>query len=359
MSEPIDFGVMLSRSRHLLLPLILTALVAFIVHPIALIVLLLAQPLVSAALARMQGHLQHEPIMVTWLRRCTAMFTLLVAYSAVVAFLVGAPLVALIRQGTPLNAFLLSGGVMLSVVCLWRVWPSFGLPLLWDDAFPHEDDGSWIFGALHRSMSYALHLTKTRDVFFARGLPVALLILLLVAGAMAIAGFGSVLPSELRILALIIFGLVFSPFAHWVLLNRTQRVLDSAPLESAPMMTNEVTPLIAPIALTPLPSGDPASLNTQLYQAVAAHQTELALSLLEHGADASALPNVVDRDQRTLLMLAATHNDVRLLRALIARGADVNQAVHGLTPLLCATRDSHQGRADAVLTLVSNGAGHL
>ncbi|EIL94573.1 ankyrin repeat domain-containing protein, partial [Rhodanobacter sp. 115] len=66
-----------------------------------------------------------------------------------------------------------------------------------------------------------------------------------------------------------------------------------------------------------------------------------------------------DRDQRPVLMLAALLPDTRLLRALIAKGADVNRASGGLTPLLAATRDSRAGRADAVMTLLANGASPL
>jgi len=48
--------------------------------------------------------------------------------------------------------------------------------------------------------------------------------------------------------------------------------------------------------------------------------------------------------------------DTRLLRALIARGVDLNRVHAGLTPLLAATRDSLRGRPDAVMTLLANGA---
>ena len=47
---------------------------------------------------------------------------------------------------------------------------------------------------------------------------------------------------------------------------------------------------------------------------------------------------------------------MRLLRGLIAKGADLNRAHAGLTPLIAATRDSHQGRPEAVMTLLTNGA---
>ena len=55
-------------------------------------------------------------------------------------------------------------------------------------------------------------------------------------------------------------------------------------------------------------------------------------------------------------MLAAVLPDLRLLRALIAHGVDLNVAHAGMTPLLAATRDSWHGRPDAVMTLLANGA---
>jgi len=68
------------------------------------------------------------------------------------------------------------------------------------------------------------------------------------------------------------------------------------------------------------------------------------------------LPATDVRDQRSLPVLAAVLPDLRLLRALIARGVDLNAAHAGMTPLLAATRDSWHGRPDAVMTLLANGA---
>ncbi len=69
-----------------------------------------------------------------------------------------------------------------------------------------------------------------------------------------------------------------------------------------------------------------------------------------------APPPAEERDQRNLAVLAAVLPDLRLLRALIARGIDLNTAHAGMTPLLAATRDSWHGRPDAVMTLLANGA---
>ncbi len=107
----------------------------------------------------------------------------------------------------------------------------------------------------------------------------------------------------------------------------------------------------APVAAVPAPD-----LAPELYAAARGGRVERALELLDAGADAHATPPADDRDQRVLPVLAAVLPDLRLLRALIARGADINQAHAGMTPLLAATRDSWHGRPEAVMTLLANGA---
>ncbi|MDB6163272.1 MAG: hypothetical protein JWL98_704, partial [Xanthomonadaceae bacterium] len=103
----------------------------------------------------------------------------------------------------------------------------------------------------------------------------------------------------------------------------------------------------------PLADGDPV---VALYSAARTGRVDQALMLLENGADPRALPPAADRDQRSLPALAAVLPDLRLLRALIAAGVDVNAAHAGMTPLLAATRDSWHGRPEAVMTLLANGA---
>ena len=98
------------------------------------------------------------------------------------------------------------------------------------------------------------------------------------------------------------------------------------------------------------------ALDIQLHDAARAGRVERALELIEQGADPHALPGPDDRDKRSLPVLAAVLPDLRLLRALIGQGVDVNAAHAGMTPLLAATRDSWHGRPDAVMTLLANGA---
>src|SRR5690606_34948875 len=106
-----------------------------------------------------------------------------------------------------------------------------------------------------------------------------------------------------------------------------------------------------------LPAGiSQAELDQTLLCAVHSTQVDLALAALDRGADPNATPPATQRDQRTALMVAVTLPDLRLLRALIARGVDINRAVGGITPLVAATRDSYEGRPEAVTTLLANGA---
>ena len=93
-----------------------------------------------------------------------------------------------------------------------------------------------------------------------------------------------------------------------------------------------------------------------LYAAARSGRVDRALALLEAGADPLAQPPPGERDQRALAVLAAVLPDLRLLRALIGRGIDLNAEHAGMTPLLAATRDSWHGRPEAVMTLLANGA---
>ena len=100
----------------------------------------------------------------------------------------------------------------------------------------------------------------------------------------------------------------------------------------------------------------PLDPDLQLLQAAQNGQVELALQALENGANAHQLPPPGARDQRSLMVIAATLSDLRLLRALIGKSVDVNAMHARLNPLLSATRDSWHGRAEAVTMLLANGA---
>ena len=112
-------------------------------------------------------------------------------------------------------------------------------------------------------------------------------------------------------------------------------------------------------ASAPSPAVDSEALNRDLYAAARNGRVERAVQLLEAGAQANALPDADARDRRSLPVLAALLPDLRLLRALIQHGVDVNADHAGMRPLLAATRDSWHGRPEAVMTLLANGADPL
>src|SRR5690606_30763234 len=85
-------------------------------------------------------------------------------------------------------------------------------------------------------------------------------------------------------------------------------------------------------------------------------EIDAALAILEAGVDPCSLALPDETDQRDALHIAATLNDSRPLRAMIAAGVDINHRCAGLTPLLLATRDSYYGRPEIVMALIANGA---
>lgn len=330
---------------------------AFVAHPAALLLLLAANSLALAAICQGLGFDQEDSFARTVLRRGAAHFVLLAIYSAAVMLLLGWPLAALLQAGSLGATMCLSAAVVVALLLLWRLWPAFGLVFVWDDAYPDSGQGSWILTAVSRSMSFARHLTGEHELFFSHGLPVAMAQLILVCLAVGIAGLGQGLPNELRLLMLLVYAVAL-PLFQLLIANRCLRALLTArrARRSEPPAADSDT---ADRAEAPreLPGDlNQTELDAALLHATRSGQVELALAALERGADPNTVPAAGERDQRSVLMLAATLPEVRLLRALIAKHADVNRAHAGLSPLLAATRDSYQGRPDAVLTLLANGA---
>ncbi len=113
---------------------------------------------------------------------------------------------------------------------------------------------------------------------------------------------------------------------------------------------------LEPVAAASVPETPPSDPVEALYQAARSNQIDEALRLIDSGVDFAALPPPTSRDQRSLAVLAALLPDLRLLRALIGKGIDINRRHGDLTALLAAARDSYRGRPDAVMMLLSNGA---
>ena len=247
------------------------------------------------------------------------------------ALVVAWPLRALLDNGALIPALVLSLCVGFVLLGLWRLWPAFA------QAARHGQG----FGAL---LAAAARHGGREPV---RGGIITVLVFVVLSGGLVLA-WPALLPDALRLPALLAYP-VLSLLAHLEIHRRADRQALPAglPIETMP------EPAVASVAAT---EPDDATPDQRLYTAARSGRVEAALQALEAGADAHALPAVDDRDQRTLPMLAALQGDLRLLRQVIGRGADLNLRHGGLTPLLAATRDSWHGRPEAVMTLLANGA---
>ncbi len=347
--------------------LLAIAAAGFLKHPLTLIPLLMANALTMAAVCHAIGFDPEPHFGRTVLRRGAAHVVMFTGYTVVVFLLVAWPMLQLSRGSSLGAALLLAAALVIALAALWRLWPAFGLVFVWDDAYPAQRDSSWIFTATLRSLAFGRHLSH-EERFFSHFLPAALSLLVLAFGAIALTGLYGMLPSEPRIAALAIYGLVLLPLGCLIIANRTLRALLCA--KSVKQTTEAV---VVPAAIKSIPVKPPVVvvLNEEERAAGTPEQAralliatrdgdiDRALALVEAGADPDTAPPGDDRDQRPVLMLATLLPDTRLLRALIAKGADVNRASGGITPLLAATRDSWHGRAEAVMTLLANGANPL
>jgi ankyrin repeat protein len=285
----------------------------------------LAQPAFALAIRAWRGHAPAD-----WRGDALALLLAWAAAAAGFGLLLLWPLSALRGGGGAGAALGLSAAVGIALIALWRTWP------LWQAL---ERDG----GTLARRW----HGLGDSEPGAWRGLGVAVLVLAVLASIAALAWPGLLAPAQRWILAGV--ALAGWPLAH-LLLQRT-RAAAAAMLAIDELDDDAFDP--AETGAAPLPDGD---LDAALYAAARGGRVERALQLLEAGADPHALPAAEERDQRSLPVLAAVLPDLRLLRALIARGLDLNAAHAGMTPLLAATRDSWHGRPEAVMTLLANGA---
>ncbi|MCW8806925.1 MAG: ankyrin repeat domain-containing protein [Rhodanobacter sp.] len=332
-------------------------------HPLTLIPLLLANTLTMAAVCHAIGFDPEPRFERTVLRRGAAHLVMFSGFTVFVFLLVAWPLLQLSLTHSLSASLMLAAVLVFALAAVWRLWPAFALVFVWDDAYPTQREGSWIFTAAARSIAFARHLSH-EERFFSQFLPAALALLVLAFGAVALTGLYDVMPSEQRIAALALYGVVLLPLGCLIIANRTLRALlcerhakhRKAHHAQGDNHTSTVTPVV--LSEQERTAGTPEQ-AAALLAATRDGDIERALALVQAGADPDTAPAADDRDQRPALMLAALLPDTRLLRALIARGADVNQASGGITPLLAATRDSWHGRAEAVLTLLANGASPL
>ncbi|HEX7371073.1 MAG TPA: ankyrin repeat domain-containing protein [Rhodanobacteraceae bacterium] len=374
----------LSRSLPCFLPSLVAVFLAIWIPPAwerySLLLLLISASLSMAAVCYAMGFGCEPTFTRTALRRGSAHLIALVIHTAIVFILIAWPLMML-SQAPSLTATLgLCVALVIALIVLWRAWPVFGLVFEWDDAFPAGEEHSWITTALARSFSFARHLTRGRDLFLTHFLPASLAQLAIAFCALSLAGVGANLPDEIRTAALFLFAVVVLPVCSLIVANRTFRLLFDArtrpmsptpaplpPRRSTPDDEMRIEDASEPsAALDDAPtsmssaaqSNAPAQavLDANLLAAAREGNVRAALDWLMRGANPDAAPAAGAHDQRSALVLAAELPDTRLLRALIGKGADVNRAYAGLTPLLATTRACHAGRPEMVTSLVANGA---
>ncbi|HEY8229086.1 MAG TPA: ankyrin repeat domain-containing protein [Rhodanobacteraceae bacterium] len=376
----------LSRSLPCFLPSLIAVFLAIWIPPAwerySLLLLLIGASLSMAAVCHAIGFGCEPTFTRTALRRGSAHLITLAIYIAIVFLLVAWPLTVLSQAPSLAAALGLAVALVIALLVLWRFWPVFGLVFAWDDAFPAGEEHSWITAALARSLAFARHLTRGRDLFLTHFLPASLAQLAIAFGALSLAGMGASLPDEIRTASLFLFAVVVLPLCSLIVADRTLRLLfdgrvrrfmpppptppgprpadpnDGQRSEEAPAGPADIEPT-APLAEAAGKQPDApaqAVLDENLLTAARSGNAAAAMDWLAQGANPDAMPSAGARDQRSALVLAAELPDTHLLRALIAKGADVNRAHAGLTPLLATTRACHEGRPEMVTNLIANGA---
>ncbi len=288
----------------------------------------LAQPAFALAVSRWR----RAPAASPWPRHALGLALLWAAGAALFAALVAWPVSSLLASGSLAAALAASLAFGVALVAAWRVWP------LWHGM---ERDGG------HASDHWR-ELSRVAAGDW-RGLGAAAAIVLLAALPLLLAWPGLLGDGTRWSLALA--SIAIAPLLHGVLQRMPAPRLLAAGWQSLPVDEADEGGVPEGDVLA-----DGESPEAALYAAARNGRVDRALALLDAGADASAPPPAGARDQRSLPVLAAVLPDLRLLRALIARGVDLNAAHAGMTPLLAATRDSWHGRPEAVMTLLANGA---
>ena len=372
----------LSRSLPCFLPSFVAVLLAIWIPPFwerySLVLLLVGASLSMAAVCHAIGFGCEPSFTRIVVRRGPPHLIALAIHTAVVFLLVAWPLAALSHAPSLAATLSLAVALVVALVVLWRLWPVFGLVFEWDDAFPAGAEHSWITAALARSITFAHHLTRGRDLFVTHFLPASLAQLAIAFGALSLAGLGATLPDEIRTAALFLFAVVVLPVCSLIVADRTLRLLFGGRGRRIPVLPSEPPPARASgagpgavesadaetgdadreasVSAPTEPALPQSVLDDGLLAAIRAGDLAGADDWLARGANPDAVPPPGSRDRRSALILAAELPDTRLLRSLIGKGAQVNRAHAGLTPLLAATRSCSHGRPETVTMLVANGA---
>ncbi|HET7223619.1 MAG TPA: hypothetical protein VFI81_10505, partial [Rhodanobacteraceae bacterium] len=347
----------LLKSLPCFLPSLIAVLLAIWIPPFwerySLVLLLIGASLSMAAVCHAIGFGCEPSFTRIVIRRGPPHLIALAIHTAIVFLLVAWPLAVLSHTPSLAAALGLAVALVIAVVVLWRLWPVFGLVFEWDDAFPAGAEHSWFTAALARSITFARHLTRGRDLFVTHFLPASLAQLAIAFGALSLAGMGAGFPDEIRTAALFLFAVVVLPLCSLIVADRTLRLLfgrrgqhiPPPPAEPPPSRTPDVERgVIGPTvietddandrgepashAASPVPAGHAwpqATLDEGLLAAIRAGDLSSANDWLARGANPDAAPPAGARDQRSALVLAAELPDTRLLRTLIGKGAQVNR----------------------------------
>lgn len=317
--------------RSLALPLLLVGLGLAVLPagwPVGVLAVLgpwLAQPVLALGMALLSPAPEAPATRVWWRDG----ITLAVLWGATLALLglgFAWPWSSLLETGSLAAALGLGAVVGLAWTVLWRQWTLFAL------------------AARHGGGLASLAAAVPGTWSLRRGLALAFAVLVAAVGAWLLVWPPPRLPT--------IWGLAV-PYAVGLLaVHAALQRAGHAP-EAPPLPPEPVAPRMPEVEDDDEPAAPTVG---DIYAHARAGRIDAVIEALDAGADPDALPEPGAPDQRSLPMLAALLPDLRLLRELIIRGADLNQEHAGLTPLLAATRDSWHGRIDAVTMLLANGA---
>ena len=317
--------------RSLALPLLLIGLglaVLPALWPVGAMAVLgpwLAQPALALGMALLSPA-PAAPALRVWWRDAITLAVLWGATLALLGLGFAWPWSSLLETGSLSSALGLGAVVGLAWTVLWRQWTLF--------AMAARQGGGLAALAAAVPGTWSLH----------RGLALAFAVLAATVGAWLL-----VWPPP-RLLSIWWLAVPYAVglLAVHAALQRSGHAPEAPPLPPEP---------VAPRVLEAEDDDEPAAPAVgDVYAHARAGRIDAVIAALDAGADPDALPEPGAPDQRSLPMLAALLPDLRLLRELIIRGADLNQEHAGLTPLLAATRDSWHGRIDAVTMLLANGA---
>lgn len=261
------------------------------------------------------------------------------AHALGVLVLAGLPLLRLQQQPSLPGALLLGLACAVSVLWPWRHWPALTLAL-------REAEGPVAspWRRVQRGLRAATALTGSRDVFPTHGLPLLTLHLVLVLLPALLASH-TTRPGWRALVWALECGLAW--LVYRLVHLRTLQALEPRKADPVPPVAEQTAPEVP---------ANPLLRAAALREALREGHIDHALVILQAGTDPCALALPDESDQRNALAIAATLNDSRPLRAMIAAGVDVNYRCGGLTPLQLATRDSYYGRPEIVLALLANGA---